>query len=208
MRSFLPAFASALAAVFLAFAPVAAARTHKLKAGETVESIADNVYGSPQYALAVLKHNKIADAKAVKAGQTLKIPDLKEMVYEAGVTKLYDSELEDVMKARYAYMKVRHDLVKAMQLAGSARKMKVPEKIRAELKDAAKKLSEAGDSLAKKGKFADSPSRLKQRLQECARNLEKLAGGSTDKKLEESIHRLLAQAFVRAIMWGRNEDGE
>ncbi len=196
-----------LALVFLLARPAAAA-TYKYKAGDTVQQLSIDQYGHKDYSLVIIKLNKIKDPKKITPGTPIRMPDLKDMLLDEGFPKTLEPQLEAVMKGRYGYIKVREELVKALHPGNSTGKIQIPVAVKDELKASADILENAGKALAKAGNFSDSATRMKQRLVQCAVNLRKLARGSQEKGLEESIHLLISQAFVRGLMWAYNEDGD
>lgn len=199
----------AIAFLWFAFAAKpAVAATIKFKAGDTVQQLAADHYGHKDYSLVVVKLNKIKDPKKIEVGTPLRMPDLKDMLLNEGFPKTLEPQLEDVMKARYGFIKVREELIKALRPGNSTGKIQIPVAVRDELRNSADLLERAGKELAKGGNFSDSATRMRQRLQECAGNLRKLAKGSKEKNLEERVHLLIAQAFVRGLMWAYNEDGD
>ena len=177
--------------------------TYQYKSGQSLAEVATNFYGSPYYELVIARLNHLADSRAVPAGAQLRVPELKVMLFEENLPKNLEPEIEDIVKARYAYMRVRNDLLKAMESVQIGPRL--PIAVKTALSDAADALEQAGKSLDKLGAHAETPVRMRQRLTLCAKNLRRLAAGERDKKLEDSIHLLLAQTFVRGIMWARKE---
>ncbi len=197
---------SLLSAVLAASPALAGPR--KFKAGESLEQLAEDHYGDKHYSLVLVKLNKIKDDKKVAPGTEIRMPDLKEMLLNEGFPKALEPELEQVMKARYSYIKVHSELEKALHPENGTGKIQIPMLVQTELKGAADALDKAGKSLNKGGNFSESSTRMRQRLQKCAENFRKLAKGSQEKGLEASVHLLFAQAFVRGLMWALNEDGD
>jgi hypothetical protein len=179
----------------------APAPTHVMQSGETLGSVASAVYGSPHYRLAIEKLNKLAPGSEPPAGAAVLVPDLKRMLFAEGFPKELADEVSRLATARYQYMRVRNELVRSLEFPDA----KLPTHAVKELRAAADEIEAVGAALAKKGKYAESPLRMKQRLQECAKALRRLAGGTRDKKVEDSVHLLLAQTWVRGIMWARGE---
>lgn len=186
----------------------AAAATYKYKAGDTIQQLALDHYGNKDYSLVIEKLNKIKDPKKVAVGTALRLPDLKEMLLDEGLSKSLERDLDDVMTARYGFIKVREELLKALHPGNSTGKIRIPVAVRDELRKSADLMDNAAKGLAQGGNFGESATRMRQRLEQCAKNLRKLAKGSQEKGLEESIHLLIAQAFVRGLMWAHNEDGD
>ncbi len=190
------------------FAASASAATYKFKAGDTIQQLAADHYGHKHYSLVVVKLNKIKDPKKIAPGTPIRMPDLDEMLLNEGFPKALAPQLEDVMKGRYGYIKVREELVKALHPGNSTGKIQIPVAVRDELRNSADLFDKAAKELAKAGNFSESATRMRQRLQECAGIFRKLAKGSKEKGLEERVHLLISQAFVRGLMWAYNEDGD
>lgn len=185
---------------------VETSRTYKQ--GETLAAIAGDFYGNPHYELVIAKHNNIKDKKAIPNGTALKVGDLADVLVAEGIKGEMMDDINAIVKARYTYMKMAGELLKSLAAAGKVKIAKIPVLVRDNLNVAAEAIEAAGKSLAKKGKYGDSPTRLKNRLLEAAANMRKLAKGTNDAKLDDGVHLLFAQAWVRAIMWTRNEDGD
>jgi LysM repeat protein len=192
----------------LLVSPSAFGATYKYKAGDSVQQLAIDHYGHKDYSLVIVKLNKIKDPKQIAPGTPIRLPDLKDMLLNEGFPKNLEPQLEAVMKARYGFIKVREELIKALRPGNSKGKIQIPVAVRDELRSSADLMEKAGKELAKAGNFSDSATRMRQRLVTCAGNLRKLARGSQEKGLEESVHLLIAQAFVRGLMWAYNEDGD
>jgi hypothetical protein len=186
--------------------PASAVTGHAFKAGETLGQIAETYYGNKHYDLVIIKLNRIKDPAKIPPGTLLRVPDLKEMLLTEGFPKSLDAELDDISKARWGFMRVHEQLMRALT-PGNGEKGHVPAEVRRELRADADGLDKAGRVLAKQGNFSESATRMRQRLSKCADTLRKLAVG-TDPDLEDSVHLLLAQTFVRGLMWARNEDGD
>jgi LysM repeat protein len=192
-------------------APSARAQTHVVRSGETLGAIAEQRYGNRHYSWFIAKLNRLEDTKSIQAGQTLRVPELDKALYAEGLTREVQGELDQVMKSRYAYMKHRDDLLKAIDPGNSKGKIKVQVVVKEELGAAADALDAAAKELGRKGNRGDSPSRMQHRLEECAKNIRTLLSGKAGAKtgkLDDSIHLLIAQAFVRGIKWARGEDGD
>lgn len=197
-----------LALLLVLVSPRATAATHVFKAGDTVQQLATDFYGHKDYSLVIVKLNKIKDPKKIAPGTAIRMPDLKEMLLNEGFPKGLEPQLEQVMQARYGFIKVREELIKALKPGNSTGKIKISLRVRTELRASADVMEKAAKELAKGGNFSDSATRMRQRLVKVAENYRKLANGSKEKGLEESIHLLIAQAFVRGLMWAYNEDGD
>jgi LysM repeat protein len=180
---------------------------YQMKPGESLGKVARAIYGASAYELALAKLNRFPSPKEVQPGTVVRIPDLKSMVLTEGLSKEVEPEIDEVLAARYQYMKVENELRKSLARAPAGGKATIPAEVRKALIDIAKDLETAGRAMAKKGVYAESPVRVKQRLEEAAKRLRELANGKNDVKLADSIHRLLAQTWVRLLMWARLEDG-
>ena len=53
-------------------------RTHKIKKGETIRTIAQEVYGSKGYATYIITHNELANPNLIDTGMVLKLPKLRK----------------------------------------------------------------------------------------------------------------------------------
>ena len=52
-------------------------RTHKIKKGETIRTIAQEVYGSKGYATYIITHNELGNPNLIDTGTVIKLPKLK-----------------------------------------------------------------------------------------------------------------------------------
>lgn len=196
----------AFVTVCLCFGGESVAASYKLKPGQTLADVAADIYGSSAYDQLIAKHNKIVAPKSVATGTEVKVPELKEMLFKEGIAKRLKSKVTSVTDARYTYMRHREAIIRALR--DPSPQARLNEKVRGELRDAATSLEKGAKALAKEGKHADSPTRMKGRLLEAAGILRAFSKGKGTTESEEKLHKLFAQAFVRAIMWARGEDGE
>lgn len=178
------------------------------KQGEALADIARDFYGSPHYELVILKHNNLKDKRAIPNGTALKVPDLADLLVAEGIRPEMMDDVNAIVKARYTFVKLENEVLKVHAAAGKAKTVTLPVRLRDDLTSAAGTIETAAKSLAKKGKYGDSPTRFKNRLLEAAASLRRLAKGANDAKIDDGVHLLFAQAWVRAIMWVRNEDGD
>jgi hypothetical protein len=203
--SALRTIAALVAGLMLAVGPARA--DYQMKPGDSLGKVARAIYGASAYELALAKLNRFPSPKEVQPGAVVRTPDLKSMVLTEGLSKEVEPEIDDVLAARYEYMKIENELRKCLARAPAGGKATIPAEVRKALTGIAQDLESAGRAIAKKGVYAESPVRVKQRLEEAARKLRELANGKNDAKLADSIHRLLAQTWVRLLMWARLEDG-
>lgn len=175
-----------------------------LNEGETIGMVAENLWGDASYELVLRKQLNLPDTGPIPAGTKLKLwSDIKELLYDEGLPKTFGADLNKMLDGRYAYVKVRNDLLRAMEVPGVGQKVVVPVSIREELEKGAALLDQAGKSLAKRGKYEDTPVRVRQRLEKAAETMRLLAKGTPSAKIEEQVHTSIAQAWVRLIMWAR-----
>lgn len=192
---------------WLAFsAPARAAETpYVVKAGETLQSIAEARYGHRHYGLLLAKLNKI-DGGVLKAGALLKLPELQDMLFKEGLTLAVAPQIVQVLTVRYEFMRMRGDITRALEPKNSKAKVQVPAAVRTPLLAEAAKLEKAARDLARAGGYKESPTRMKQRLEASAKILRELARGAYRGDAESAFHLLYSQAFVRGLMWARKED--
>lgn len=185
----------------------ALAAVYQVKPGDTLAGIATGFYGSRAYDVVLAKYNRIAFDKPVATGTMLRAPDLKTMVMTEGLSQQVEVEVDTVLSARYEFMKVENELRAAIARTPRGRKAVIPADIRKVLQNMAKDLEQAGEAMARKAVYAESPVRVQQRLEQAARDLRAIINGKNDEKLPDTVHRLIAQAWVRLLMWARLEDG-
>ena len=173
--------------------------------GDTLSSLGESQYGHVHYAVFLQKLNRL-DGNDLKAGASIKIPDLKEVLVKEGVPAAAESSIEQILAVRYEVMRLKGDITRALTPGNSKAPVKVGAILRAALLKEAAKLERAGKELARLGGFQDSPTRMRQRLDLCAKVLKDLAAGKQVVDPYGEMHLLFAQTFVRGLMWGRKED--
>ncbi len=171
-------------------------------------SVAEAFYGNRHYELVLAKLNKLKDGAPVPAGTQVRTPDLKEMLLTEGLPKSLAPQLARVAKARYGFVKIHEDLERALHPGNSDAKVHMPYALAKGLKRDAAALEAAAKELAKRGNFSNSATRMRQRLDAAALLMRQMAAGSGAADAEDQVHLLFAQAFVRGLMWARNEDGD
>lgn len=186
---------------------MAGAASYKMLTGDSVATVAQAFYGAKAYSLTVAKFNRLSAGENPAEGSLLRVPDLKTMVFREGLSRELEDEVDQLLAARYEYMKIENELRKSLVRATPDGQATIPAAIQKKLEEIARDFERAGAIMAKKGAYAESAVRVRQRLDEAARNLRTLATGSGDEKLADSIHRLLAQTWVRLLSWARREDG-
>lgn len=192
------------------------AGNHQVKAGETLGTIATQYYGHRHYRWVIIKLNRLKDPNkdshndtaGVPAGTSLRVPDLKAMLLTEGLPPSTEAELDKIIDARYGFLRLHEALARALHPNNSKAPVQVPADLGQDLQKIADAWQQAGRSLAKQGNFGDSPTRMRQRLERAAELARRLCQGATEAGLEDQIHLLLAQAWVRGLMWARNEDGD
>lgn len=181
--------------------------SYQVQAGDSLTTVAQSFYGSASYALTIAKYNRLAPGSAPAEGSLVRVPDLKTMIFREGLSREVEDEVDQLLAARYEYMKIENELRKSLARATPDGQVTIPATVQKKLHEVAREFERAGQSLAKKGAYAESSVRVRQRLDEAARHLRTLATGAGDEKLANSIHRLLAQVWVRLLSWARLEDG-
>ena len=183
------------------------AAEYQVKPGDTLGKIATGFYGSRLYDVTIAKYNRMAFDQPLAAGTLVRTPDLKTMVMTEGLSKQVEGEVDTILAARYEYMKIENELREALARAPAKGKAVIPADLSKVLKNVAKDFDQAGQNMARKAVYAESSVRVRQRLEGAARDLRALAKGKSDSKLPDAVHREIAQAWVRLLMWARLEDG-
>lgn len=178
-----------------------------VRADDSLASIASMVYGSPHYQLLLSAYNRLPEKAGLKPGQKLAVPELKTMLVKSGLSKQVEIDIDRLLAARYLYMQRENEMLRSLERTPKGQTATLPHALASDLKAVADDFAAAGAAIAKKSAYAESPVRVKQRLDSCAQNLRQLASGHNDAKLAASIHLLLAQTWVRLLMWARGEDG-
>lgn len=191
----------------LACSVISEAAEYQVKPGDTLAKIAIGFYGSRTYGVTLAKYNRIAFDKPMDAGAIVRAPDLKTMVMKEGLSEQVEAEVDLILTARYEFMKIENELRGALARAPANGRAVIPVGLRKVLRNAAKDLEEAGRTMARKAVYAESAVRVRQRLEGAARDLRALAEGKNNEGLADAIHRQIAQAWVRLLMWARLEDG-
>lgn len=172
---------------------------HRLQKGETLASLAEREYGHALYQLVIIKLNRIKDPQDLKDAADVQVPPLKDLVKFKKLPKGFEKIWNDVIVVQKDLRELR------TKITATRVETKVGGGVKRQLQSGAKKLAKAAEYID--GQSATVLA-LKQHLREAAEALGKLQDARDDRTRMheiEAAHLALALAFVRALMWERQE---
>src|SRR6185503_13810460 len=150
-----------------AFEPLNKLQTveYKLREGETLASVARLRYGHQKYYSVIKLYNHIEDETKVAANETLRLPDVSDILAQEGLTKVVPQEVNLILCSRAKYDRILNQL----RTLGSPRGTdSIPEDLKQELFEAADDLRQATESLkVLKPGVSAVPVRTIGQLEEC-----------------------------------------
>ena len=188
-----------------AFEPLDKLQTveYKLREGETLASVARARYGHQKYSSIIKLYNHIEDETKVEANETLRLPDVSDILAQEGLTKVVPQEVNLILCSRAKYDRILDQLRTLGSPHGTD---SIPENIKQELFEAADDLRQATESLKllKPGVSA-VPARTIGQLEECMGQMwgltEHLDSYGYDINL---VQQRFALALTYAIIWARD----
>src|ERR1044071_2406702 len=188
-----------------AFEPLDKLKTvdYKLREGETLASVARLRYGHQKYSSVIKLYNHIEDETKVAANQTLRLPDVSEILAQEGLTKVVPQEVNLILCSRAKYDRVLDQL----RTLGSPRGTdSIPDNIKQELYEAADDLRQATESLKllKPGVSA-APLRTIGQLEECMGQMWELTERLDSYGYDiDMVQQRFALALTYSIIWARD----
>lgn len=186
-----------------AFEPLAKLQTveYKLKAGESLASVARLRYGHQNYYRVIKLYNNIEDETRVTANQNLRLPDMSAILADEGVTKVLPEEVHLILCARAKFDKIRDQLWTLPREPYS-----IPKNLEQELLEAADDLQQATESLktVKPGVTA-VPLRTIGQLEQCMTGMRDLTRGVDENRYDiDIVQQRLALALSYLMLWARD----
>lgn len=180
---------------------------HAVEAGDTLWTISERRYGSRHYSKIIQLYNHIAEPSELHVGDEIKLPDLKAILADEGLTRLMGDEVDSVLAAKARYMDVERKLQDARRGARRGETVEIPEDVREALLGAADELDKAaaGFGVEKPG-VVKAPKSLIGQLTQTSGNLRRMATGWSDGYGYDidMVHQRLALAMRNGIIWARS----
>ena len=188
-----------------AFEPLDKLKTveYKLREGETLASVARLRYGHQKYSSVIKLYNHIEDETKVAANQTLRLPDVSDILAQEGLAKVVPQEVNLILCSRAKYDRVLDQL----RTLGSPRGTdSIPDNIKRELFEAADDLRQATENLKllKPGVSA-APLRTIGQLEECMGQIWELTERLDSYGYDiDMVQQRFALALTYSIIWARD----
>lgn len=180
--------------------------SYTLREGDTLEGVAALRYGHRHYYRIIKLYNHIENEGLVKAGTTVQLPDISNILAEEGFTKVAGAETEMILCSRAKYDRVRSQLSALRNDRPLGDRVVVPEKVRQELLEAADDLQQATEGLkAGKPGLGRAPEKMIGQLEQSMWGMRELAEGANDGYGYDIdlVQQRYALALTYAIIWAR-----
>ena len=185
---------------------------HRVKSGDTLESIVRQRYGNRCYMGLIAAHNGLVDSRLLVVGDTLRLPDLAVILAQEGLTPLVGAEMKSILAARETYAGVQLELWtirrNALRIAGDPGTprptLDLPEHVVASIVAASGQLRSAARGLRQPREgIINPPHHLIGQLEKAAENLDPQSQGIQDGYGYDidMIHQRIALALKYAIIW-------
>lgn len=186
-----------------AFEPLAKIQSveYKLRAGETLASVAKLRYGHQHYSAILKLYNHIADETLVPANSTLRLPNMSVILADEGLAKVVPEEVNLILCARAKYDEIL-DQLRALPREPQS----MPANLEQELLEAADDLQQATESLKllKPGVSA-SPIRAIGQLEQCMEGMRGLINFVDTNGYDiDMVQQRFVLALTYAIIWARD----
>ena len=188
-----------------AFEPLDKLKTveYKLREGETLASLARLRYGHQKYYSVIKLYNHIEDETQVAANQTLRLPDVSDILAQEGLAKVVPQEVNLILCSRAKYDRVLDQL----RTLGSPRGTdSIPDNIKRELFEAADDLRQATENLKLlKPRVSAAPLRTIGQLEECMGQMWELTERLDSYGYDiDMVQQRFALALTYSIIWARD----
>ena len=188
-----------------AFEPLNKLQTveYKLREGETLASVARARYGDQKYSSVIKLYNHIEDETKVAANQTLRLPDMSDLLAQEGLTKVVRQEVNLILCSRAKYDRILDQLRTLRSPRGTD---SIPENLKQELFEAADDLRQATESLrVLKPGVSAVPLRTIGQLEECMGQMWELTERLDSYGYDiDMVQQRFALALTYAIIWARD----
>lgn len=176
---------------------------YKPREGETLASIARQRYGHQKYSSVIKLYNHIEDETKIAANETLRLPDVSDILAQEGLTNVIPQEVNLILCSRAKYDRVLDQL---RALRSPTATDSIPENIKQELFEAAYDLQQATESLkAIKPGINAVPTRMIGQLEECAGQMIGLTEGLDSYGYDiDMVQQRFALALTYSIIWARD----
>ena len=182
------------------------AASYTLPEGETLAYVARLRYGHQNYYRIIKLYNHIENEELVKAGTTLRLPDISNILAEEGFTKVAGAEAEMILCSRAKYDRVVGQLWE-LRIHAEANGYTLPADVRQELLEAADDLDQATQRLREsRPGVIRAPERMIRQLEQNMGVMRALAEGDHADPNGYDIDILqqgYAFALAYAIIWAR-----
>ena len=188
-----------------AFEPLDKLRTveYKLREGETLASIARLRYGHQKYYSVIKLYNHIEDETKVEVNDTLRLPDVSDILAQEGLTRVIPQEVNLILCSRAKYDRILDQL---RTLHGPTGTDSIPENLKQELFEAVDDLQQVTESLkVLKPGVSAVPVRTIGQLEGCAGQMLGLTEGLDSYGYDiDMVQQRFALAITYAIIWARD----
>jgi len=176
---------------------------YKLREGETLASIARLRYGHQKYYSVIKLYNHIEDETKVAVNDTLRLPDLSDILAQEGLTRVIPQEVNLILCSRAKY---DHILDQLRTLHGPTGTDSIPENLKQELFEAADDLQQATEGLkVLKPGISAVPVRTIGQLEGCAGQMLGLTEGLDSYGYDiDMVQQRFALALTYAMIWARD----
>ena len=182
------------------------AAPYTLREGETLAYVAKLRYGHQNYYRIIKLYNHIENEELVKAGTTLRLPDISKILAEEGFTKVAGAEAEMILCSRAKYDRVVRQLWELRNQA-DANGYALPAGISQELFEAADDLDQATQHLQQtRTGVVRAPEKMIRQLEQCLGVMGALAEGDHADPNGydiDLVQQKYAFALAYAIIWAR-----
>lgn len=182
------------------------AAPYTLREGETLAYVAKLRYGHQNYYHLIKLYNHIENEELVKAGTTLQLPDISNILAEEGFTKVAGAEAEMILCSRAKYDRVVRQLWELRDHA-DANGYTLPTGISQELFEAADDLDQATQHLQQSTTgVVRAPEKMIRQLEQCMGVMRNLAEGDHADPNGydiDIVQQKYALALTYAIIWAR-----
>lgn len=183
------------------------AASYTLREGETLAGVATLRYGHRYYYRIIKLYNHIENEELVKAGTTLRLPDISNILAEEGFTRVAGPEAEMILCSRAKYDRVVRQLWE-LRIHADAN-YALPAGVRQELLEAADDLEQATQRLKEsRPGVIRAPESMIGQLEQSMEGMRALAEGAHEDPNGydiDIVQQRYALALTYAIIWVRKE---
>lgn len=194
--------------IVLVYPAMGKSQVVKLKAGETINYLAQQYYGDRNYVDLILSVNQIINPRKLRVGTEIILPSFQEVFTEAGLWSKLEPELTKILQARQLYTEEEQMLRKLPRTPKTPKELSLPLTPLTEqkLKQAEIFIQEAMKGIeSKKDQFQALPQRTLGLLANIQENLHRLSQGicNVDCRELDVIHQRMALMVRYLLVWAK-----